>query len=82
MPVKLHSRKWTDAYPPGKPIEFLYGVTWRLGVVVERTRSGLPIVSIVGDRTCCTFRVDRKRDIREASTTPPRGGIFPGAIGS
>ncbi len=65
MSVKLHSRTWTDAYASvGQAVECRFGGEWRRCVVSSRTRSGLPIVSIVGDRTAWTFRIDRKGDIR------------------
>jgi hypothetical protein len=61
----LHSRSWTDAFPTGSEVECRWGAEWKRCVVVSRTRSGLPIVSLVGDRTAWTFRIDRKGDIRK-----------------
>lgn len=63
--VHVHTRKWTDAYARvGQLVECRIGGEWKRCVIASRTRSGLPIVSLVGDRTAWTFRIDRKGDIR------------------
>lgn len=67
MAVGVHSRTWTDAYRVGQVVECRFGGEWKRCVIDSRTRSGLPVVSLVGDRTAWTFRIDRKSDIRVPS---------------
>lgn len=69
MATSTHSRAWTDAYPRGSRVDCrIDGVHWERCVVIDRTRSGLPIVKYAEEArhdSHVTFRIDRKGDIRQ-----------------
>lgn len=68
--IHTHSRSWTDSWPRGTEAEALLLGQWRPCAVVASTRSGLPIVRLIGDKSDATFRIDRKGDIRAPKGVP------------